>query len=183
MRSPWAFYKDVRYALDLIENPPQASTNDGYVSDVFGTMFNGSKFAGGFGPTRDYTFIDYHTLRLRSYQLFTENNYASGIIKRLLTNEINTGLTLEATPNPALLGIDEDTLETWAENTETIFTIWGNDPNMVDWRNRLTFGQMQRELRKTALLSGDALVNYPLSRLSVAVKLCRPLPGISPVPR
>jgi lambda family phage portal protein len=158
MRTPWAFYKDVRHALNLIENPPQATDSGGYVSDVFDTMFNGSKFSGGFGPTRDYTFIDYHTLRLRSYQLFTENNYASGIIKRLLTNEINTGLTLEATPNPALLGMDEDVLEMWAENTETVFTIWGNDPNMVDWRNRLTFGQMQRELRKTALLSGDALV-------------------------
>jgi lambda family phage portal protein len=158
MRTPWAFYKDVKGALDVLENGPQAAASDGYVSDLFDTMFDGSKFAGGFGPTRDYTFVDYHTLRLRSYQLFTENLYAAGLIKRLLTNEINTGLTLEATPNSDILPVSEDFLGTWSENTETVFSIWSDNPDLVDWRKQLTFGQMQRELRKTALLSGDALV-------------------------
>lgn len=165
MRNPFQFYRDVKGALDLIENPPSASTDsDGYVSDLFDTMFDGSKFAGGFGPTRDYTFVDYHTLRLRSYQLFTENLYAAGLIKRLLTNEINTGLTLEATPNDDILKVGEDALEAWSENTETVFTIWGDNSELVDWRGLLTFGQMQRELRKTALLSGDALVVLRQSR-------------------
>lgn len=165
MRNPLQFYRDVKGALDLIENPPAASTDSGgYVSDLFDSMFDGSKFSGGFGPTRDYTFVDYHTLRLRSYQLFTENLYAAGLIKRLLTNEINTGLTLEATPNNDVLNVGEDALGTWSENTETVFTIWGDNPSLVDWRGLLTFGQMQRELRKTALLSGDALVVLRQSR-------------------
>lgn len=158
MRTPWAFYKDIKQALDRIDQGPQAAASTGYVQDVFDTVFDGSKFSGGFGPTKDYRFIDYHTLRLRSYQLFTENLYASGLIKRLLTNEINTGLTLEATPNADILGMDEEVLATWSENTETIFTIWGDNARLVDWRGRQTFGQLQRELRKTALLSGDALV-------------------------
>ena len=168
MRNPWAFYKDIRTALDVMDQGPQASTSTGYVEDVFTSLFDGSKFAGGFGPTKDYTFIDYHTLRLRSYQLFTENLYAAGLIKRLLTNEIHTGLTLEATPNADLLGMDEDALGTWSENTEALFTIWGDNVDLVDWRGRQTFGQIQRELRKTALLSGDALV---ILRQSSATKL------------
>ncbi|MCK4960459.1 MAG: hypothetical protein KAT00_13695, partial [Planctomycetes bacterium] len=85
MRTPWAFYKDIKQALDRIDQGPQAAASTGYVQDVFDTVFDGSKFSGGFGPTKDYRFIDYHTLRLRSYQLFTENLYASGLIKRLLT--------------------------------------------------------------------------------------------------
>jgi lambda family phage portal protein len=158
MRTPWAFYKDVKEQLDRLDRGEQAQASTGYVQDVFDNIFDGSKFAGGFGPTKDYRFVDYHTLRLRSYQLFTENLYAAGLIKRLLTNEINTGLTLEATPNAEILGIDEEVLATWSENTETVFTIWGDNAKLTDWRGRHTFGQLQRELRKTALLSGDALV-------------------------
>ena len=168
MRTPWAFYRDVKQKLHDLEQGPQAQTSGGYTEELFSSMFDGSKFAGGFGPTRDYTFIDYTTLRLRSYQLFTENLYAAGLIKRLLTNEVNTGLTLEATPNADLLGLDEDQLGEWSENTEALFTIWGNNVNLVDWRRALTFGQFQRELRKTALLSGDALV---IVRQSRATKL------------
>jgi lambda family phage portal protein len=159
MRNPIQFIRDIKTALhELEQGPRNTATTTGYVQDVFDSVFTGDKFTGGFGPTRDYSFIDYHTLRLRSYQLFTENLYAAGLIKRLLTNEINTGLTLEATPNGDILGIDDDTLGIWSENTEAIFTIWGENRELVDWRGQLTYGQLQRQLRKTALLSGDALV-------------------------
>ncbi len=71
--------------------------------------FDGDKFPGGFGPTQLFT-ADYWTLRERSSQLFTENLYARGLIRRLITNEINTGLTPEATPDEQIIGVAEDSL-------------------------------------------------------------------------
>jgi hypothetical protein len=59
----------------------------------FEESLTGDKFAGGFGATKVFT-PDYWTLRQRSEQLFHENLYARGLIRRLVTNEINTGLTL-----------------------------------------------------------------------------------------
>src|SRR5262245_32647493 len=61
------------------------------------TWDNGTKFPGGFGPT-EVPIPDYWTLRQRSAALFETNLYARGIIGRLVGNEINVGLHLEATP-------------------------------------------------------------------------------------
>ena len=48
--------------------------------------------------------IDYWTLRARSSQLFNENLYARGLLRRLITNEINTGLTPECCPDEEIIG-------------------------------------------------------------------------------
>ena len=61
----------------------------GYAPAV-SSILDGDKFAGGFGTTNVYTHIDYWTLRERSGQLFRENLYAKGLVRRLITNEINT---------------------------------------------------------------------------------------------
>ena len=62
-----------------------------YVPTAF-TAYDGEKFAGGFGITDIFT-TDYWTLRRRSAQLFKENLYAKGLIRRLITNEITTART------------------------------------------------------------------------------------------
>lgn len=59
-----------------------------YVPTNF-TDFNGEKFPGGFGITNIFT-TDYWTLRVRSEQLFKDNLYAKGLIRRLITNEISS---------------------------------------------------------------------------------------------
>jgi lambda family phage portal protein len=119
--------------------------------------FNGEKFSGGYGPT-EFLWPDYWTLRARSAQLYRKNLYARGIIRRLVTNEINTGLHLEATPEASVLGIDEDTLADWAESVETLFSIWGREPRLCDYSERLTFGEIEELARLEALVSGDVLV-------------------------
>lgn len=118
---------------------------------------NGSKFAGGFGPT-EVLITDYWTLRQRSATLFETNIYARGIVRRLVTNEINVGLHLEATPEEVLLGKKEDDLADWAENVENRFALWGADPRLCDQNERLTFGQLQATARMEALVAGDVLV-------------------------
>jgi lambda family phage portal protein len=145
--------------INLNELGDQAYTG-GY-SGGYGSVsstWDGDKFYSGFGITKDYAIVDYWKLRKRSKQLFTENLYARGLIRRLLTNEINKGLALEATPDASILGLDEDTLSDWSEMTERRFSVWGKNPELCDHRELRTFGAIQRQARMMALISGDVLV-------------------------
>jgi lambda family phage portal protein len=117
----------------------------------------GSKFPGGYGPT-NFLIPDYWTLRARSAELFETNLYARGIIRRLVTNEVHTGLHLEATPEEAILGKPEDALADWSENVENRFALWGKDPYLCDHAERLSFGAIQQLARQEALVVGDVLV-------------------------
>jgi lambda family phage portal protein len=128
-----------------------------YVGGV-SSAWTGEKFIGGFGVTSDYEIVDYWLLRKRSKQIFTENLYARGLIRRLLTNEINKGLALEATPDADILGLDPEILAAWSERTERRFTIWGKNPGISDYRTAQTFGAKQRQARMMAIVSGDVLV-------------------------
>lgn len=118
---------------------------------------DGSKWQGGFGPTR-LLWTDYWTLRQRSIDLFETNLYARGLIRRLVTNEINTGLHLEATPEEELLGLEEDSLAEWCEQIENRFGIWGNEQRLCDFAEQRTFGALQAAAKAEALIAGDVLV-------------------------
>lgn len=118
---------------------------------------DGSKYPGGFGVT-ELLLTDYWTLRKRSSQLYEKNLYARGLIRRLVTNEINIGLHLEATPEEAILGLQEDALADWTELTENRFALWADNPKLCDQNERLTFGQIQELARTEALVAGDVLV-------------------------
>lgn len=121
------------------------------------SILDGDKFVGGFGATQ-LQFVDYWTLRARSAQLFNENIFARGLIRRLVTNEINTGLTPESMPDESILGLPIDTLNDWTETVENRFELWGKNPRVCDWKKADTFGSLQRMVRREALVNGDILV-------------------------
>lgn len=118
---------------------------------------DGDKWAGSFGPTQLLT-ADYWTLRARSVELFENNLYARGLIRRLVTNVINVGLHLEAMPEEAILGYPEDGLAEWSETVETRFALWSNEPKVCDHAERSTFGAQQAQAYMEALVAGDVLV-------------------------
>lgn len=126
------------------------------------SIFDGGKYPGGFGPTQLFQ-VDYWTLRARSSQLFNDNLYARGLIRRLVTNEISTGLAPEASPDEEILGLPEDSLNDWTEDVETRFGIWGKAPLVCDWKRESTFGAIQQVARREALVSGDVLVVLHIS--------------------
>lgn len=136
---------------------PEAMVSD-LLPYVGTTSWNGDKFYSGFGITKDFEVVDYWLLRKRSKQLFTENLYARGIIRRLITNEINKGLALEATPDADILGLDLDEISKWSENIERRFFIWGKRRELSDYRQLRTFGEIQQQARMMALVSGDVLI-------------------------
>lgn len=128
---------------------------------------HGEKFAGGLGPI-DILYTDYWALRARSAEMFQRNHYARGLIRRLVTNQINTGLHLEATPEEKILGFKEDELADWSEDVENRFEIWGNSAYLCDQDERRSFGALQEAAQLEALICGDVLVvlrNDPRTRL------------------
>jgi lambda family phage portal protein len=130
-----------------------------YTNNLFNSLFNGEKFPGGYGyASQYYDFVDYWELRAKSVELFTKNLYAAGLINRLVTNIINTGLSLEATPVSDLLSIDDDQANDWSEQVENLWRIWGNQKDLVDWKRQCTEGELQAQAKRTAYLSGDVLV-------------------------
>lgn len=118
---------------------------------------DGTKFPGGFGETQ-LLLADYWTLRARSSQLFETNLYARGIIRRFVTNVINTGLHLESVPDESLLGFPEDGLSDWGEEVENRFHVWERCATLCDRSERRTFGTLQRSAYAEALIAGDVLV-------------------------
>lgn len=139
-------------------SPPATPMARGYISAParYG-IHNGEKYPGGFGET-ELLALDYWTLRKRSVQLFRTNLYARGIIRRLCTNIINTGLALEATPDEQILGKPEDGLADWSELVENRFHLWERSPSLCDDRGQRAFGELQAAAKLAALVSGDVLV-------------------------
>jgi capsid protein len=134
------------------KNDPQS-----YVGGILHDVFDGSPFPGSFGDTK-INWTDYYTLRLRSVQLFQENLYCRGIIRRLLTNEIHTGLNLESHPIPQKIGLTEDQAIEWSDEREIDWKLWSNDPLQCDWEKKNTLDELAAIRRQTALISGDCLV-------------------------
>lgn len=137
---------------------------DMYIANVFETDWNGSKYPGHFGITKDYTFVDYWTLRRRSLQLFTENPYCRGIIRRILRNEIFTGVVPDAQPLAGILWPELDETEReeksqeYGEKMNAAFSLYANNYEMFDFRKQLTFGEWQNQVRMEAMLSGDGII-------------------------
>jgi lambda family phage portal protein len=143
-----------RIGLDMLPEWPGFGFGGGaYVPRVH----DGEKYPGGFGPTELLTF-DYWTLRQRSAQLYETNLYARGLVRRIVTNEITSGLHLEATPREKLLGRAEDELSEWSEEVETRFELWQDDAWLCDHSEQLTFGQLQVQARIESIVEGDVLV-------------------------
>lgn len=119
-------------------------------------FWDGDKFPGSYGFTNLLT-LDYWSLRKRSDELFHNNLYARGLIRRMVTNVINTGLMPELEPNDTLIPLSEDEAEEWAENVESRFEAWATTPRLCDFEGRRTYAKLQADAKREAMVEGDVL--------------------------
>ena len=128
-----------------------------YTKPAYPTIFDGEKFPGGYGNT-EFLWKDYWALRARSVQMFEKNLYARGIIRRLMTNVINTGLELESTPEEVILGKEESSMDDWTEEVENRWRIWARTTGQCDSLGLRGLGRIQAQAYMESLIGGDVLV-------------------------
>lgn len=132
--------------------------------DSFRDYWDGSKFTGSLGPVSESTFVDYWTLRRRSMNLFKTNIYARGVIRRLVWNEINTGLVVTPTPKASVLFPKKEALERedeaveWGERIASQFELYASTPAVFDWGKKESFGSFQEKVRLESLICGDGII-------------------------
>jgi len=147
--------------------PPRTAVNVSPAPSPLSGYWHGEKFPGGLGPVQLLQW-DYWTVRQRSGELFKTNIYARGLIRRLVTNVINTGLHVESTPSESLLGFEEEFLSDWAELIEQRFEVWADNKRLCDARGLMTFGELQAEVFRESWVNGDILVTLlqdPVTKL------------------
>lgn len=142
----------------------------------YNDFWDGSKYFGSLGPVTEWTFIDYWKLRKRSMDLFRKNIYAKGVIRRLVWNEIHTGIIATPTPVGAILFPNKDEIDReeeavkWGDKIATQFDLYSNTPAVFDWSKKENFGAFQERVRIESLISGDGII---ISRLDKNTNLPR----------
>ncbi len=122
-------------------------------------LWTGEKYPGGIGVV-DVLQLDYSTLRALSAEMFRRNIYTRGILRRLITNIVNTGLHLEAAPDETVLGLEEDSLREWSELVEKRFELWASTERLCDHTEAKSFGELQAMVMLEALVVGDVLCMF-----------------------
>ena len=147
------------------------------LGDYFGGDFwDGAKFPGSLGPVSEWVFVDYWKLRKRSMKLFRSNTYMKGVIRRLVTNEIHTGIVATPTPMGSVLFPGRDGVEQaqraveYSDIIANEFDLYCNSPSVFDWSKKDTFGAFQKLVRTESLISGDGII---ISRIDKATNLPR----------
>ena len=156
---PWvAEFAESQKPEPMLEIEQTSAVSPGYFAPPWAeSTWDGEKYPGGLGITKVLT-PDYWTLRQRSATAFSRNMYGRGLIRRLVTNVINSGLELNSIPNEVALGVPQGSLSGLTDQIEAYWGLWGTTPLVCDYYNTSTFGEIQKTIWREALIEGDVLV-------------------------
>jgi capsid protein len=111
------------------------------------------------GPDADIT-LNLDLLRQRSRDLCMGEPIAIAALKTIRTNEIGSGLRLNAAIDYEFLGLTKEQALEWEAHTEREFCSWA-DSLSCDAMRRCTLGELGALARLSELMSGDVFVMLP----------------------
>jgi len=115
--------------------------------------FTGEKFDGGMNYDTAFD-LDHHSMKLKSMRAYAESMQARAIIKRLCDTVINTGLSLESTPEASIIGLSQEDRKVISNKIEAKFNLWGKS-KQCDVSRENNLGQIERVEFKNQLIKGD----------------------------
>jgi lambda family phage portal protein len=104
---------------------------------------------------------DLPMLRARARDLVRNAPLATGAINTMVTNVVGTGLSVQPTPNAALLGLSPAAAEAWIESTLDEYKLWSEDPAACDVTRTQNIYGLQSLAFRSALESGDVFGLLP----------------------
>ena len=146
-------------SLQSIQNEIAQHIVSGYRSRQ--NLGGGEKFSGGMNYQTSFG-SGIYAMRQRSIRAYWESMQARGIINRLVDTVINTGLSLESTPQTSILGLSQEERKEISNKIEARFNLWGNSKN-CDLSRENTLGQIERILYRNQLVKGDYFAALPFS--------------------
>jgi lambda family phage portal protein len=111
------------------------------------------------GPDTDIVLHE-ETLRSRSRDLCMGEPLAIGALKTIRSNEVGSGLRLNASIDAEYLGLTDDEALAWEASVEREFALWAGRKG-CDVERRCNFGQLQALARLSQLMSGDVFALLP----------------------
>ncbi len=99
-------------------------------------------------------------LRERSRDLCMGEGLAIGALKTIRSNEIGSGLQLNASVDAQHLGLSDEEAQAWEDNIEREFALWAGTRS-CDAARRSNFGELQALARLSQLMSGDVFALLP----------------------
>lgn len=106
------------------------------------------------------THYDLPVLRARARDLVRNAPLAGGAINTMVTNVVGTGLSLQPQPDNKFLGLSDDEIEDWSENTLREFKLWFETTDCDVTRTQNGYG-LQALAFRSALESGDTFTLLP----------------------
>jgi capsid protein len=117
--------------------------------------YTGEKNLGEMGPLREY-YLEYTTLRARSWQLFLESEILQTIYGKYETYVIGKGIKLQSEPVKVILGLKVD-IQNFAEMAEAKFALYSKSKRS-DYSGMTPLNRIQLEAYKNSKIGGDVLV-------------------------
>ena len=130
----------------------------GYQTGYFSEYFNGEKNLGEIGAIKNY-YLDYNSLRLRSWQSYLESEITQTVINRYAKWVVGSGLKLKSEPNIKYLENNEASIDVikFTSNVESSFQLYAKS-KLCDYSGMDSLNEIAKKAFINSKVGGDILV-------------------------
>lgn len=141
---------------EKIQSPKSFFMQPGSYEPIYATNFNGEKNLGELGPIK-YYFMDYQSLRVRSWQAYIESATAQTVINKFNSWVIGKGLKAQSEPVGEILSKMNPDLKAFSAQVEARWRVFANSVT-CDYQGKRNLHELSFVAHKHAKVGGDILV-------------------------